>query len=190
MGHLSPADMTFNGRSLVTEVFIETGTYLGQTLERLLPAKQFQVYRSIERLQHHHDETKDRLRYWPNLYLYLGSSPYVLPEILEPERPTTFWLDAHYQGRSHDEIDPRFGECPLLPELKVILDAPWKQLPFIIIDDAMIFQSPKREDEAPPPDILKFDFRQWPTAQRILKALRGRYDMEERNNQYYCLPKE
>lgn len=70
--------------------------------------------------------------------LHLGSSPVVLPKILNPSHATTIWCDAHFQGMTDRpyEKDDRYGECPLLEELKVIVSVPWDTPPIILIDDA------------------------------------------------------
>ena len=186
MGHLVLANLTFKGRSLVTDTFIETGTHEGKTLANMVQSGLFKTYHSIELRNACYQKVKPRFVNHSNIHLHLGSSPGVLREIIDPSRSTTFWLDAHYQGRQREEIDPADGECPLLGELEVILAFEWEQLPVIIIDDAEIFRPGRGAVRR---GTANFDFKQWPTTAEIKSSLGAAYDVVEAGSLIYGLPK-
>ena len=100
------------------------------------------------------------------------------------DRPTTFWLDAHYRACGRHEMDPVRGECPLLAELAAIAAVRWTVQPLILIDDAPLFRRPWPEDLAG-----HFDAAQWPTLEAIARALPAGYEVSEREGVLYCLPR-
>src|ERR1051326_1382123 len=118
----------------LTEVFIETGTNKGDSLASALSAG-YPRCLSVEFVELLHNLAKQRFAQQPRAELFLGSSPETLPRMIDPERTTTFWLDAHFSGSDRSWQDPRYGECPLLQELKVIMGTPWKTWPILCIDD-------------------------------------------------------
>lgn len=179
MGQLT--DFTFRGKSLVGDVFVETGTYKGETA-RLAAVSGFKAVQTIEVAVEWHHYSSDRLGGWPGVELFCGSSPVILPVILDHKRPTTFWLDAHYQGNDRRcEMDPAYGECPLLAELAVIRKVPWRYRPVILIDDAYLF-----DPERKMPDTLAEG--DWPTKTQIRDALPPGYDVHVHEERLYCLP--
>lgn len=169
----------YDNKSIVTDVFVETGTYRGETVENALQAG-FPLVHSIEVFQPNYDIAKERLKDRPNVNLYLGSSPKILKTILDRSLPTTFWLDAHYQGHSTEEQDPAYGQCPTLAELDVIFSESWKVLPIILIDDAFMF------DGSVLPDY--FDVKQWPTMAEIKSHFPDGYDIKINDQIIYCIP--
>lgn len=178
-----PARLTnffYKGRSIVTKVFIETGTFLGETVLNAIHAGFPHVF-SIEFLRSNHEAAKERLKGHANVKLLLGSSPEILPTILDRSLPTTFWLDAHYQGSSASELDPKYGECPLLAELDAIFMEPWKVQPIVLIDDANMF-----DGRAP----KGFDVKQWPSVKDITSHFPTGYSIEMSNEVLYCIPKD
>jgi len=170
----------YKGKSIVTDVFVETGTYHGQTVENALRAG-FPLVYSIEFLRSNYELAKKRLKAHPNVKLFLGSSPEILETILDRNLPTTFWLDAHYQGSSINEQDPAYGECPLLSELNAIFKEPWKVLPIILIDDAFMF-----DGRVP----ARFDVKQWPSVAEITSRFPEGYAVEMSDEIIYCTPRE
>src|SRR5262245_31694637 len=122
----------------LTEVFIETGTQRGDSLAAALAAG-YPECLSVEYTDLFYRFAKERFANDSRVRLFHGSSPDVLPAMIDPIKTTTFWLDAHYSGSDRAWQDPKYGECPLLQELEVILAAPWRQPPIICIDDAYIF---------------------------------------------------
>jgi len=114
--------------------FIETGTYLGDTLSRI--AKSGIRCASIELSQELYEAAVDRFRRYNNVRLVQGDSGQKLPELLaEIDKPTLFWLDGHYssgitaRGRT---------QTPISAELQAILGHPIKQH-IVLIDDARCF---------------------------------------------------
>ena len=126
-------EFTYNGQSIVGDPFIETGTFQGETLENARIAG-FKVLHSIEVFEPNFTAALQKFVDWPQVQLHLGSSPDVLPTIINPELTTTFWLDAHFQGGDVRECDPVYGECPLLAELEAIFAIQWAIMPLILID--------------------------------------------------------
>lgn len=176
----SLSNFMYEDKSIVTDVFVETGTYYGETAENALKAG-FPLVYSMEIFKSHYDTAKKRLKEHANVKLFLGSSPDILKTILDRTLPTTFWLDAHYQGHSTDEQDLKYGQCPTLAELDVIFKEPWKVLPIILIDDAFMFDGVN-----PLPDY--YDTKQWPSLAEIKTHFPDGYDIEIKDQIIYCIP--
>jgi hypothetical protein len=158
-------DFSFNHRSIVRSVFIETGTYQGETLDIARQAGFEQLY-SIEFVLEYYIAACKKFITYENVSCRYGSSPEELPKIIDPKMPTTFWLDAHYQSNSIYEQDPKYGQCPLIAELKAIFAQPWEVSPIILIDDAHMFLK-----SVP----TNFDQSQWPTLSDIQSILPKEY---------------
>ncbi len=169
----------YNDLCLVRDVFIETGTYHGKTLQYAAEAE-FKELHSIECKEENYLIACDRLKDFDNAKIYHGTSPDILPEIIDGEKETTFWLDAHYQGGAKDEMHEKYGECPLLEELKVITSVEWKTTPYILIDDYHCFTGDFWSD--------KFDRKQWPTLDQIKALLPKELKINIANDIMYCLP--
>lgn len=95
-----------------TSVFIETGTHLGNGVERAIDIG-FEKIHSIEIIPSYYDACLEKFKDYSNVKLYIGSSTNILPEILQDlNERSTFWLDAHvaYPG----------SPCPILWELSAI----------------------------------------------------------------------
>lgn len=163
----------------LTEVFIETGTNKGDSLAAALAAG-YPRCLSVEFVDGLHVLAKERFAHEPRAVLFHGSSPDTLPIMIDPSLTTTFWLDAHFSGSSRAWQDPRYGECPLLQELKVIMAMPWVTWPIICIDDAFIF---KEATWAGPSHVLLpylFTRSHWPSLAEIEAMLPG-YELWEEN---------
>src|SRR5262245_39379625 len=106
----------------LTEVFIETGTNKGDSLAAALAAG-YPRCLSVEFVEDLHRLAQKRFADDARVRLFHGSSPDTLPAMIDPALTTTFWLDAHYSGSDRGWQDPRYGECPLLRELEVIMAA-------------------------------------------------------------------
>ena len=100
--------------------------------------------------------------------------------MIDRQRSTTFWLDAHYQGGPRSEQDPRYGECPLLQELEVIRGTAWARLPIVAIDDAHMFFAATL-----PPGFTPTD---WPSLEQIRAALLPGYEVDIENNIMWAIP--
>ena len=112
-----------------TDILVETGTCEGAT-----PLALHNFFEEIHTIELH-GPLLEIARGWlgniPNVFIYAGSSPNVLPMIINQfwKQPLLFWLDAHSSG-PHTAQDN-----PLSRELKVIM----KLCPdaLIVIDDQM-----------------------------------------------------
>jgi len=114
--------------------FIETGTYLGETLGYV--ARTGVRCSSIELSQELYEAARERFRGVENVKLLQGDSGQVLPELLrELDEPALFWLDGHYSAGTTAKGD---AETPISTELRAILSHPIKRH-VILIDDARCF---------------------------------------------------
>jgi hypothetical protein len=176
-----PHNFMINGKSLVRRWFVETGTYLGGTSRAALAAG-FQEVRTVE-----YHWPPDRLHVLkdllmdPRVRIYGGSSPDMLPKMCRPDVETTIYLDGHFSGVPDAPSDPKYGECPLLAELKVITEIAWETKPWIAIDDAVNFERPWSEDLK-----TRFIESHWPTMDQIAEALPG-YTLEVIDGVIYSL---
>ena len=114
-------------------VFVETGTYHGDTIERFKNA-----FRTIYTIEVDHElAQKARKRFAGTRHIDVleGDSAIVLQAILERlHAPAVFWLDAHCSG----ENTAQGAEyTPVLSEVRLILS---RNIPHLIaIDDARLF---------------------------------------------------
>jgi hypothetical protein len=113
---------------------IETGTCFGDMLASLAP--DFAELHSIELSRDLYELASRRFARYPHVRLYHGDSGALLPQILEnSNRPSLFWLDAHYSGgfTARGSLD-----SPIRAELSVI----FRQRSaghVVLIDDARCF---------------------------------------------------
>lgn len=117
-----------------TPVFIETGTFLGSTIEVI--ARTGVRCHSIEIDPAIHTRAKNVLARHRNIDFILGDSGIELPKLLSTlTEPATFWLDGHYSGgvTGRAELD-----SPISVELDAILNHPVKRH-VVLIDDARCF---------------------------------------------------
>jgi len=137
-------------------VFIETGTYRGETA--VWASRRFPRVVTLENFRPTYDETRARYGHIANIEFSFGHSTAVLPGLVQQlDQEALFWLDAHWMGEgSYGESD----ECPLVSELRILNQSGHTH--FICIDDARLFQSP-------PP--LPHRIEQWPTIGEILAEL-------------------
>jgi hypothetical protein len=164
-------EFTVAGRNIVRDVFIETGTYLGETLALALRAGFKELY-SIEISRALADQARHRFQGTDNVHVINGSSPFELRGLVENPniraKGVTFWLDANWSGGHEDVCDPQFGQCPLLAELEEIFLYRWGVKPIVLIDDAHMFLKPVPTN---------FDQAQWPTMDDIKKRIPGDYSV-------------
>ncbi|TSD65884.1 hypothetical protein FFF34_000355 [Inquilinus sp. KBS0705] len=117
-----------------TKIFIETGTYLGETLNA---SKQiFKKLISIELDKTLYKNAANMFANDKHIKIYNGDSGLVLEEILiDVTEPCLFWLDGHYS----EGITAK-GELntPIIKELKHIFNNPIKNH-VVLIDDARCF---------------------------------------------------
>ncbi|MEO0794591.1 MAG: SGNH/GDSL hydrolase family protein [Verrucomicrobiota bacterium] len=123
-----------HGERFNCKVFIETGTYLGDTLDAL--ADDFDALHSIELSPQLYQDAKRRFSEKPFITMHQGNSGDVLPHLLEElNEPALFWLDGHASGSDTAQPDEL---TPILRELKAVVQHPIKQH-CIMIDDAREF---------------------------------------------------
>ena len=126
--HLKPEYIQKYGNG---KVFIETGTYRGDTVNLALDEEFDDIY-SIELNDDLYESASKLFQNEPRVKLYHGDSVDCLIDILnEVTGPATFWLDAHASGPLPGG---RTGGSPLLDELKLIKDHVCK-------DDCRLFGS-------------------------------------------------
>jgi glycosyltransferase involved in cell wall biosynthesis len=116
------------------DVFIETGTYFGNTAD--MAARIFREVHTIELSSELYKKALQRLAKRKNIYSYLGDSGDVLPVILPKIKGRfLFWLDGHCSGEG-----TAIGETitPILKELQAIKLSN-KSDSIIIMDDIRFF---------------------------------------------------
>lgn len=175
-----------NGRSYVRDVWIETGTDSGFTTAWAWH-NGFSELHTIDINPRSSDKVRHMFATMAQIHVHCGDSRDVLPHVIDPNRLTTFFLDAHYQLRDDPNEMAPGCQCPLLDELKVITSVEWKHLPLIIIDDSVCFRT-----ATIPQGFTK---EQWPTTDQIFPML-SEYVISEieqgstPNYMFYCFPKE
>jgi hypothetical protein len=120
------------------EVFIESGTYLGNTTA--LAAEIFDEVHSIEIFSELYSKAKQRFLRNLNVSMYLGDSPEVMSLILPRiQKRTLFYLDGHYNGGNTGKGKKN---TPILEEIAAIRDT-GRTDSVILIDDICNFQESK-----------------------------------------------
>lgn len=160
------------------DVFIETGTGNGATLANAIKAG-FNVCHSIEYDRGTFEQAVKRFGRDARVVLHRGASVDILPLVIRPSRPTTFWLDAHYSGGTFD-YDSRHADrpqCSLLDELTIIVAAGWQADVAVLVDDAFMFEDDYWTAEDPQPFGAGWreSFRrdEWPTLPDIWRVMAG-----------------
>ena len=120
------------------KVFIETGTYKGETPAMLI--NDFETLHTIELSDELYRMATEKFA-GTKVKTHHGNSMMVLPEIIKDiDEPVLFWLDGHYSNApfcAKGETD-----TPIIQELTAIFKE--KILPHIIlIDDARLFGTEK-----------------------------------------------
>ncbi|MBI1370424.1 MAG: hypothetical protein GC162_17450 [Planctomycetes bacterium] len=124
-------------------VFIETGTYMGMTVQKALDVG-FDRVISIEIDPGMHAQAKAKFAGESRVELLLGDTLAHLPAILASlDQPATFWLDAHRSGPLTGGVVP----YPVLGELQLIASHPIKDHA-ILIDDRRLIPTEWRMNEA------------------------------------------
>lgn len=163
----------------VRKVFIETGTQVGDSLAIAMQQKFSRLYsiewnydnhtKALRRFEHNLKSQCACCGFQQELSIHHGSSPELLPRIIDPTKDTTFWLDAHFVSENHDEMDRRYGQCPLLEELRIICSFTWTLRPCVLIDDTRMYVPwGVWSDEIQNPN---FKSEQWPTLNEIMNVV-------------------
>ncbi len=148
-------DVQFFKRLFKLNVFVEGGTYKGDTARNM--SRLFEKVYTIEKSDVMYEIAKQNLKNNLNVILLKGDTREYIPKILDDNDNILFWLDSHWSGGdTYGEGD----ECPLIEELKIIFQ--YKDRNYIIlIDDARLFLSP-------PPHPHNFTY--WPSFERNCKC--------------------
>lgn len=113
------------------DYFVETGTYQGETIERVRDSHLYQHLYSMELSLVYYERCVQRIQ---GIHLVHGNSRYDLAKLIAPiERDITFWLDSHWSGAEDIGCDPEI-KCPILYELEQIKQHPLKTHT-IMVDD-------------------------------------------------------
>lgn len=145
-------------RALPIDVFVETGTFEGQTIETVLPF--FEEIHTCEVSEHLHAEVTKRFAEVNKLHSVLGDSGRILLDLMPRlrNRSVLFWLDAHWCA--DEQTAGTHSQCPLLDELEAIKELNAESV--IVIDDARLFFC------APP---KPYEVDQWPAFDTVLRKL-------------------
>jgi hypothetical protein len=123
-------------------VFIETGTYMGDTVEYM--KNQFSKVFSIELSQELAEKAQQRFSGEPTISIVQGDSATQLGNILQSvNSPCLLWLDGHYSsefwaGDKYVVTAKGEKETPILEELRQVANHSIKNH-VILIDDARLF---------------------------------------------------
>ena len=172
----------FHGIQLVRDVFIETGTYRGESLSYAC-GMGYKELHSCDIVPAYVENARRMFAEDARVHIHLGSSPEVLQRIIDPHRATTLWLDAHFQATNPEEVNEDYGECPLMAELKVIFGFKWHIWPCVLIDDSRMFDHVDRQQWG-----QRFRLSHWPVTSEIFAALPSGYSMHDFNEAFWCLP--
>ncbi len=128
-------------------VFIETGTYLGDTVHAL--RRRFREIHSIELDVTLYEAASRRFAGARSVTIHYGDSATVLPDLLSRlTEPALFWLDGHFSG-GVTARGPR--DTPVREELSSILRHPVEEH-VVLIDDARVFGT---DDQYPTIDEVR-----------------------------------
>jgi hypothetical protein len=137
---------------------IETGTYRGGGT-RLLAGLVRGPVTTIELSPPLAAAATEALADLPEVTVRQGDSRTVLPELIDPDVPTLYWLDGHWSG---GETAGEASECPLIDELRTLGGGHPDDA--ILVDDARLFTA------SPPPP---HDPAEWPTIVEVFDTLRA-----------------
>jgi hypothetical protein len=116
------------------QTFIETGTYLGDTVHAL--RRRFREIHSIELDFTLYEAARRRFAGIRSVTIHHGDSATVLPELLSRlTEPALFWLDGHFSGGVTARAE---RHTPIQDELRCILRHPIEGH-VVLIDDARLF---------------------------------------------------
>jgi hypothetical protein len=104
------------------DIFIETGTYQGDTIYEVVNNNKYKPSKiiSLELSDVFYNNCKQKFKSYPNIHLYNANSKYDLYDIIKNiNSQITFWLDSHWCGIPDVGCDTE-TLCPVLYELEQI----------------------------------------------------------------------
>lgn len=142
-GYLNPTFIKEFVETFQTNIFIETGTYSGETTLNAAPF--FRNVHTIELSQTLYEKAKEKLESSDNVIVYNGHSSELFESIIPQCKGTIlFWLDAHYSGGntaySNSNPDNASAVTAIREELKAIAQNGLTDC-VILIDDMRGFGS-------------------------------------------------
>jgi len=145
-------------KKLPFDIFVETGTFSGDTIELVKPY--FKRIISIEFYEKYYELTVSRFKNDSSVTILKGDSGVVLADLMKQMsgKSILFWLDAHWD--SDENTKSKSAQCPVLRELRSINNLNEKSV--ILIDDARLFLSPPGKP---------YDYRQWPDLNDVWTTL-------------------
>ena len=145
MGDLRPFPLKEIKEEFNLAYYIETGTGTGFCLDIALQ-NDFEKYYSIEIFDQIYQKAEIKYKNIDNLILINDSSENGLNKIRnEINRPSLFFLDAHFPGAdfgftSYDSTKEKELRIPLEDEIKILKKYSFIKQSYIIIDDLRIYE--------------------------------------------------
>jgi len=134
---LKIAEVVAYAQRFAPRVFIETGTYRGDTLDAL--KHHVALAYSIELAPELASRARVRFAVDPHVEILCGDSAVLLPEILDDlYEPALLWLDGHWSMGETAKADD--FETPIQAELEAVLGHRVRDH-IVLIDDARLFGS-------------------------------------------------
>jgi GT2 family glycosyltransferase len=157
---LDPRLVVMLQSALPLSVFVETGTFKGDTI--FLLESYFDKLISFELSEALSQDAANRFADLPHVEIYQGNSSEKLSDIKHKLQGAgvLYWLDAHWCVAT-DTVG-ELSQCPLLQELAAIGEINKKSV--ILIDDARLFLAPP---------LAPHEISQWPSLQEIVLALQS-----------------
>lgn len=123
-------------------IFVETGTYLGETIFQM--EKFFKILHTIEIKEEFHRIIKSRYT-GDKITFHLGDSSNILNELVDDLTDNTiFFLDGHW---SSGDTGRGEKDCPLMEEVEAIMKK-FNHSAILIIDDYRLFgKGPSEKNE-------------------------------------------
>lgn len=141
------------------DLFVETGTYQGETIERVRSYVPQVI--SIEQAESYYQAVVARFEDDEAITLIHGDSAETLGTLQEQleGQAVLFWLDAHWCAG--EQTAGVASQCPLLRELAAL--GPLHPGSVVLIDDARYFLAPPNQPH---------EVDQWPTFEEVVQSLR------------------
>jgi hypothetical protein len=144
MGDLKIFDIQDIKQKYKLDIFFETGTFYGDTVDWLIPI--FDELHSVEIYDELFEKAKNRFKNESKVNIHHGNSTEVLNKILPTiNRSVLFWLDAHFPGADahkvpyNNEKDEKI-RAPLYYEMQEISKRKDLYKDVIIIDDLWLYE--------------------------------------------------